>query len=55
MTDALEVLRLSAKHRVDLSLSNLEKNYPNVDISSHILRDPINLSREANPNSHLLS
>lgn len=50
MTDALKVLPLPVEQRVDLALSALAKIYPNVDIRSHIMGDPITVSWEADRN-----
>lgn len=50
MTDALKVLPLPVEDRVELALKSLAQIYPNLDIRSHILGDPITVSWEANPN-----
>lgn len=50
MTDALKVLPLPVEDRVELALSSLSKIYPDLDIRSHILGDPITVSWESNPN-----
>ncbi len=50
MTDALKVLPLPVEERVELALSSLAKTYPNVDIRSHILGDPITVSWEDDAN-----
>lgn len=50
MTDALKVLPLPVEQRVDLALSALAKIYPDVDIRSHIMGDPITVSWEADRN-----
>lgn len=50
MTDALKVLPLPVEKRVDLALAALGRIYPNLDIRSHILGDPITVSWEADPN-----
>ena len=50
MTDALKVLPLPVEKRVNLALSALNKIYPNVDIRSHIIGDPITVSWEADAN-----
>ena len=50
MTDALKVLPLPVERRVELALSSLAKIYPDVDIRSHILGDPITVSWEDDPN-----
>ena len=50
MTDALKVLPLPVEQRVELALAALAKIYPDVDIRSHILGDPITVSWEADQN-----
>jgi len=50
MTDALKMLPLPTDKRVELALGALEKIYPNLDIRSHIIGDPITVSWEADPN-----
>ncbi|PVA07788.1 flavin monoamine oxidase family protein [Thalassorhabdomicrobium marinisediminis] len=50
MTDALKVLPLPVERRVDLALTSLANIYPDVDIRSHILGDPITVSWENDPN-----
>lgn len=50
MTDALKVLPLPVETRVELALSALAKIYPNLDIRSHIVGDPITVSWENDPN-----
>lgn len=50
MTDALKVLPLPVEKRVELALSSLANIYPDVDIRSHILGDPITVSWEDDPN-----
>lgn len=50
MTDALKVLPLPVEERVELALSSLGKTYPDVDIRSHILGDPITVSWENDAN-----
>ena len=47
--DASKVLPLSAGERVALALEALGRIYPNVDIRSHIVGDPITVSWEADP------
>ena len=49
MGDALKMLPHSVEKRVRLSLDSLKKIYPNVDIASHIIGDPITVSWEADP------
>jgi tryptophan 2-monooxygenase len=50
MSDALKMLPFPAERRVELALSALAKIYPTVDISAHILGDPITVSWESDPN-----
>lgn len=50
MTDALKMLPLPVEQRVKLALSALSKIYPKVNISDHILGDPITVSWESDPN-----
>ncbi len=50
MTDALKVLPLPVEKRVELALSSLAHIYPDVDIRSHIMGDPITVSWENDPN-----
>ncbi|MBQ0804625.1 MAG: FAD-dependent oxidoreductase [Sulfitobacter sp.] len=50
MTDALKMLPLPIEKRVSLALSTLAKIYPDVDIASHILGEPITMSWEDDPN-----
>lgn len=50
MADALKVLPLSKNRRVELALDTLRKIYPDVDIASHIIGEPITVSWEADPN-----
>jgi lysine 2-monooxygenase len=47
MSDALKMLPEPVDRRVRLSLSALNKIYPDVDIASHIIGDPITVSWEA--------
>jgi tryptophan 2-monooxygenase len=49
MGDALKMLPHSTEKRVELALSALQKIYPDVDIRSHIIGDPISVSWEADP------
>jgi lysine 2-monooxygenase len=49
MGDALKMLPHGTKKRVQLALSALAKIYPDVDIASHIIGDPISVSWEADP------
>ncbi len=46
MTDALKMLPLPVEQRVELALSALAKIYPKVDITQHIVGDPITVSWE---------
>ncbi|MET3172350.1 UNVERIFIED_ORG: monoamine oxidase [Arthrobacter sp. UYCu721] len=48
--DALKWLSLDADERVELMLHSLEQIYPDVDIASHIVGQPITVSWEADPN-----
>lgn len=48
--DALKWLSLPAERRMELMLHSLEKIYPNLDIRSHIVGQPITVSWEADPN-----
>ncbi len=50
MSDALKMLPLPIDKRVSLALNALEKIYPNLDIRSHIIGDPITVSWESDPN-----
>ncbi len=50
MGDALKVLPLPVDQRVSLMLRALSKVYPNVDIASHIIGNPITVSWESDPN-----
>jgi lysine 2-monooxygenase len=47
MSDALKMLPEPVDRRVRLALSALHKIYPDVDIASHIISDPITVSWEA--------
>jgi len=47
MSDAMKMLPHTVEHRVRLALSALKKIYPDVDIASHIIGDPITVSWEA--------
>jgi tryptophan 2-monooxygenase len=49
MSDALKMLPHSPQRRVELALSALRQIYPDVDIASHIVGDPITVSWEADP------
>ncbi|GAA4841693.1 flavin monoamine oxidase family protein [Garicola koreensis] len=50
MSDALKMLSHSAPERTRLALEALAQIYPNVDIESHIIAEPISVSWEADPN-----
>ena len=50
MGDALKMLPLSIDQRVSLMLRALRQVYPNVDIASHIIGNPITVSWESDPN-----
>ena len=50
MADALKMLPLPVERRVELALSALAKIYPDVDIKSHIIGQPITISWEADEN-----
>jgi tryptophan 2-monooxygenase len=50
MSDALKVLPLSAERRAELALDSLAKIYPDVDINSHVVGEPLTVSWEADPN-----
>ncbi len=49
MSDALKMLPYDVEQRVRLSLDALGKIYPNVDIASHIVGDPVTVSWEDDP------
>ena len=51
MSDAMKMLPHTVEHRVRLALSALKKIYPDVDIASHIIGDPITVSWEADEHS----
>ena len=48
--DAMKWLSLDADQRVELMLHSLKQIYPNVDIASHIVGQPITVSWESDPN-----
>ena len=50
MSDALKVLPLPVEQRVDLMLQALRRVYPNLDIASHVIGNPITVSWENDPN-----
>jgi tryptophan 2-monooxygenase len=47
MSDAMKMLPYSVERRVRLALDVLKKIYPDVDVASHIIGDPITVSWEA--------
>jgi len=49
-SDAMKVLPMSADRRAALAIETLEKIYPNADLRSHLVGDPITVSWEADPN-----
>ncbi len=49
MSDAMKMLPHSTQRRTELALQALRKIYPDVDIASHIVGDPISVSWEADP------
>ena len=50
MSDSLKMLPYNVDQRVKLSLDALGKIYPDVDIASHIVGDPVTVSWEDDPN-----
>lgn len=50
MSDALKMLSHSAPERTRLALEALAQVYPDVDIESHIIAEPLAVSWEADPN-----
>jgi lysine 2-monooxygenase len=50
MSDALKMLPLPVERRVELALDALSKIYPDLDLKSRIIGDPITVSWEADPN-----
>ncbi len=50
MGDAMKVLPKSADERARLALDTLEKIYPDLDIRSHVIGEPITVSWETDPN-----
>ncbi|WP_020558210.1 flavin monoamine oxidase family protein [Thiofilum flexile] len=50
MSDALKMLPLPIEQRVKLALGALKKIYPKVDITQHIVGNPITVSWEDDPN-----
>ncbi len=49
MSDAMKVLPLSADQRVNLMLNALKAIYPDLDLTKHIVGDPITVSWENDP------
>ena len=49
MSDSLKMLPHSVERRVELALGALAKIYPDVDIRSHIVGDPVTVSWEDDP------
>ncbi|GAA1072014.1 flavin monoamine oxidase family protein [Nocardiopsis composta] len=47
--DSLKWLPLSPRERMDVMLNSLSQIYPDVDIRSHIIGDPVTVSWEAEP------
>ncbi len=50
MSDALKMLPQPLERRVELALASLNKIYPDVDIASHVIGNPITVSWESDPN-----
>lgn len=50
MSDAMKVLPKSAAERARLALDTLAKIYPDIDINSHVIGEPITVSWETDPN-----
>ncbi|MFF0497830.1 flavin monoamine oxidase family protein [Nocardia aobensis] len=50
MSDALKMLPHTARRRADLALAALGKIYPRIDMSSHIIGDPVTVSWESDRN-----
>jgi len=48
--DAMKVLAKTADERAALAIDTLEQIYPNTDLRSHIIGEPITVSWEADPN-----
>jgi len=48
-SDAMKVLTMSAGERAELGIETLERIYPNVNIRSHIIGEPLSVSWEADP------
>ncbi|WP_324615203.1 flavin monoamine oxidase family protein [Nesterenkonia sedimenti] len=49
MSDALKMLPYPADKRAELAINALEKIYPEVDIRSHIIAEPVTVSWESDP------
>src|SRR5699024_9738077 len=49
MSDALKMLPHTSRRRADLALEALEKIYPDIDVRSRIIGDPVSVSWEADP------
>jgi tryptophan 2-monooxygenase len=47
--DAAKVLTMSAHHRARLAIETLEKIYPDTDLASHVIGEPITVSWESDP------
>jgi monoamine oxidase len=48
-SDAMKVLAMSAAERAGLAIETLETIYPNADLPSHVIGEPITVSWEADP------
>jgi tryptophan 2-monooxygenase len=48
-SDAMKVLAMSAAERAALAIETLETIYPNADLCSHVIGEPITVSWEADP------
>lgn len=48
-SDAMKVLAMSATERAALAIETLETIYPNADLCSHLIGEPITVSWEADP------
>ncbi|ANY06547.1 flavin monoamine oxidase family protein [Pseudonocardia sp. HH130630-07] len=51
MSDSLKMLPYPVTQRVELALRALRKIYPDVDIASHVIGDPITVTWESDPHS----
>jgi len=47
--DAAKVLTMSAHHRARLAIETLEKIYPDTDLASHVIGEPLTVSWESDP------